>query len=124
MEVFDRAEKHFNISIRQDIKDFVKAGTSALKIGYFTVKNVIYEIRAYLVCNAIGAIYDIERPMYYLLAHTDKTMIPVGFDSGNNYFCINNKTGQVYFWNIEENTYNLLAESIDEFKKYLKKPCP
>lgn len=40
----------------------------------------------------------IKKPMDFFLKKTKGKMVPNGLDSGNNYYCVNNGTGKVYYW--------------------------
>ena len=39
--------------------------------------------------------------------------------SGDNYYCVNNENGKVYYWSSSEDSYYYIAESIDEFALFL-----
>ena len=46
---------------------------------------------------------------------TKGKIVPIGIDSGDNYYCVNNETGKVYYWSAGEDSYYCIAESIAEF---------
>ncbi|MBL6462081.1 MAG: SMI1/KNR4 family protein [Blautia sp.] len=43
-----------------------------------------------------------------------------GIDSGDNYYCVNNENGKVYYWSSSEDSYYYIAESIDEFASFFR----
>ncbi|MFR6168520.1 MAG: SMI1/KNR4 family protein [Blautia wexlerae] len=43
--------------------------------------------------------------------------------SGDNYYCVNNENGKVYYWSSSEDSYYYIAESIDEFASFLGDIC-
>ena len=47
-------------------------------------------------------------------------MVPIGIDSGDNYYCVNNENGKVYYWSSSEDSYYYIAESIDEFASFFR----
>jgi hypothetical protein len=51
--------------------------------------------------------------------------LPIAHDSGGNLFCLEEKTGKIYFWDHErlDNKYSnhyLIAENFDEFLKLIR----
>ena len=44
-----------------------------------------------------------------------------GIDSGDNYYCVNNENGKVYYWSSSEDSYYYIAESIDEFASFFRR---
>lgn len=42
-------------------------------------------------------------------------IIPIGIDSGDNYYCVNNETGKVYYWSMELDEYYCIAENLEMF---------
>ena len=40
--------------------------------------------------------------------------------SGDNYYCVNNENGKVYYWSSSEDSYYYIAESIDEFASFFR----
>jgi hypothetical protein len=59
--------------------------------------------------------YYILKSMNYFLKKTKGKIIPIGIDSGDNYYCVNNETGKVYYWSAGEDSYYCVAETVDEF---------
>lgn len=115
-KVFESVEKRYCIQIREEIKEFLK-----INGGGYPVKDIIwsndeaYEIRAFLSLDEKDNNYYIEKPMEYFLEKTKGKIVPIGIDSGDNYYCIHNDTGRVYYWSAGENQYYCICQSIDEF---------
>lgn len=116
INIFLDAEKKFAMKIRKEIIDFVK-----MNAGGYPVKDIVifndeeYEIRVFLSADRKDHDYCIEKPMNYFLKKTQGKIIPIGIDSGDNYYCINNKTGKVYYWTHGEDKYYLLTATLNEF---------
>lgn len=93
-----------DIVIRQDIIDFLKMNS-----GGYPINDVVkfngeeYEIRVFLSLDDSDANYYIKKPLEYFLKNTKGKIVPIGIDSGDNYYCVNNETGKVYFWSSGEN---------------------
>ena len=58
--------------------------------------------------------------MDYFLEKTKGKIVPIGLDSGDNYYCVNNETGKVYYWSAGEDSYYCIAESIMDFIELFK----
>ena len=105
-----------DIVIRQDIIDFLKMNS-----GGYPVNDVVkfngeeYEIRVFLSLDDSDANYYIKKPLEYFLKKTKGKIVPIGIDSGDNYYCVNNETGKVYFWSSEEDQYYCIADSLERF---------
>ena len=116
--IFIEAEKKYSIIISQNIKDFVVANS-----GGYPNKNIIevdgeeYEIRVFLSLDPEDKNYCILKPLDYFLNKTKAKIIPIGIDSGDNYYCVNNETGKVYYWSSNKDSYYCIADTIDEFIK-------
>lgn len=114
--ILARAEEKYSIIIREDVKLFLKKNT-----GGYPIKDIIavneekYEIRTFLSVNRSDENYCIEKPLDYFLQKTKGKVIPIGIDSGDNYYCVNNETGKVYYWRAGEDMYYCIAMSLDEF---------
>lgn len=114
--IWSETEKQFDISIREDIKSFLKANN-----GGYPVKDVIlsdgieYEIRAFLSLDKSDEQYCIEKPLCYFLKRTKARIIPIALDSGDNYYCINNESGKVYYWSANSNDYYLISDCLESF---------
>lgn len=114
--VFLDAEKKFSISIRNEIKDFIK-----MNAGGYPVKDIIvidgeeYEIRVFLSADRKDPYFCIEKPMNFFLQKTHGKIIPIGIDSGDDYYCVNNETGKVYYWAHGEDLYYNLTATLSDF---------
>ena len=114
--IFAEAEKKYSITIRKDIKDFVVANA-----GGYPAKDVIeaegeeYEVRVFLSLDPGDKNYCITKPLDFFLNKTKAKIVPIGIDSGDNYYCVNNETGKVYYWGASEDSYYCIAETIDKF---------
>ena len=114
--VFEKAEKIYSVSIRKEIKDFLE-----LNSGGYPIKDIIvsdgeeYEVRVFVSLDESDENYYIQKPMDYFLNKTKGKIVPIGLDSGDNYYCVNNETGKVYYWSEGEDSYYCIAESVIEF---------
>lgn len=117
-DILSDAERTYSISIREDIKAFL-VGNS----GGYPIKDIItsngedYEVRVFLSLDDQNEYYCIRKPLDYFLGKTKGKIIPIGIDSGDNYYCVNNETGKVYFWSAGENLYFCIATSLDVFER-------
>ena len=97
-KIFEDAEKTYSITIRSEIKDFLGENS-----GGYPVKDIIvsdgeeYEVRVFMSLDESDKNYYILKPMDYFLKKTKGKIIPIGIDSGDNYYCVNNETGKVYY---------------------------
>lgn len=115
--LFDAAKKR-GIVVREDIKEFLEKNS-----GGYPVKNIVtfdgeeYEVRVFLSLDASDNYYYIEKPLRFFLDKTKGKIVPIGIDSGDNYYCVNNETGKVYYWSAGADQYYCLAESLEKFVK-------
>lgn len=114
--IFSDAEKTFSITIREDIKLFLVSNS-----GGYPIKDIItsdgeeYEIRVFLSLDDSDAYYYIQKPLDYFLNKTKGKIVPIGLDSGDNYYCVNNETGKVYYWSSAEDSYFCISNSLLDF---------
>ncbi|MDU5440679.1 MAG: SMI1/KNR4 family protein [Ruminococcus sp.] len=119
--IFTEAEKKYSITIRKDIKLFL-----SLNAGGYPVKDMIivdgdeYEVRAFLSLDSEDENYCITKPLDFFLNRTKAKIVPIGIDSGDNYYCVNNENGKVYYWSSSEDSYYCIAETIDEFVSFFQ----
>ena len=113
---FEEIERIYSIKIRTDIKTFFE-----LNSGGYPTKDIIlvdgeeYEVRVFLSLDKNDDNYYLERPLNFFLEKTKAKIIPIGIDSGDNYYCVNNETGKVYYWSAGENQYYCISNSLEEF---------
>ena len=113
--LLETAKKN-NITIRSDIIEFLKINS-----GGYPIKDVIifdgeeYEIRVFLSLDISDSNYYIEKPLLFFMEKTKGKIIPIALDSGDNYYCVNNETGKVYYWVSEEKRYYCIADSLENF---------
>ena len=118
--LWNDVEEKYDITIRKDIKKFFSKNG-----GKYPVKDVIdvkgqeYEIRVFLSLDEKDRYY-IGKPLEYFLSNTDGKIIPIAIDSGDNYYCVNNETGKVYYWSSEQDKYYQIATNIVSFAKLFK----
>ncbi len=116
LQAIAEAEAKYKIQIRDDIKEFLTVNS-----GGYPVKDLVkidgeeYEIRAFLSLDCANKNYNIEKPLAYFLENTKGKIVPIGIDSGDNYYCVNNETGKVYYWSSGDNQYYCLVDSLKEF---------
>ena len=110
--IWTETENKYQIKIRQDIQQFLTANS-----GGFPIKDIIivdgeeYEVRVFLSLDSNDKNYYIEKPLNYFLENTKGKIVPIGIDSGDNYYCVNNENGKVYYWSAGENQYYCISES-------------
>lgn len=115
-KVFEEAEKVYSVSIRKEIKDFLEKNS-----GGYPVKDIIvsngeeYEVRVFLSLDESDENYYIQKPMDYFLKKTNGKIVPIGIDSGDNYYCVNNETGKVYCWSAGEDSYYCISENLESY---------
>ena len=51
----------------------------------------------------------------YFMEKTKGRIVPIGIDSGDNYYCVDNETGKVYYWNMESDRYLFISKNIENF---------
>ncbi len=114
--IWTETENKYQIKIRQDIQQFLTANS-----GGFPIKDIIivdgeeYEVRVFLSLDSNDKNYYIEKPLNYFLENTKGKIVPIGIDSGDNYYCVNNENGKVYYWSAGENQYYCISESLEVF---------
>lgn len=118
VNIFSDAEKAFAINLREDIKSFLIENS-----GGFPIKDIIvsdgedYEVRVFLSLNDANEYYSIKKPLYFFMKNTKGKIVPICIDSGDNYYCVNNETGKVYYWCASENSYFCISASLSDFIK-------
>ena len=114
--IWNEVEQKYDIFIRTDIKDFFKFNNGGYPINDIIISDEIeYEIRAFLSLDENDENYCIEKTLSYFLTKTKAKIIPIALDSGDNYYCVNNESGKVYFWSSDTDSYYLISENIEEF---------
>ena len=114
--IWTETENKYQIKIRQDIQQFLTANS-----GGFPIKDIIivdgeeYEVRVFLSLDSNDKNYYIEKPLNYFLENTKGKIVPIVIDSGDNYYCVNNENGKVYYWSAGENQYYCISESLEAF---------
>lgn len=115
-DILTKTEKKYDIIIRADIKEFLEKNS-----GGYPIKDIVvfdgeeYEVRVFLSLNDEDVNYYIEKPLNFFLNNTKGKLVPIGIDSGDNYYCVNNETGKVYYWSAGADQYYCLAESLGDF---------
>lgn len=118
VEVFRNIEEAFSIKIRDDVKEFI-----TINSGGYPIKDVIeidgeeYEVRVFLSSDSQNKNYYIGKPLEYFLKRTNGKIIPIAIDSGDNYYCVNNETGKVYYWSAGEDSYFEISESLEDWNQ-------
>ncbi|WP_125115534.1 SMI1/KNR4 family protein [Agathobaculum sp. Marseille-P7918] len=114
--IWAEVEKNFNIAVRKDIKDFfaVNAGGRPTR-NIIVVQGEEYEVRIFLSLDAQDQYYYIKKPLLNFLQRTKGRIIPIGIDSGDNYYCVNNENGKVYYWSAEPDEYYCIADNLEMF---------
>lgn len=116
ISVFSEAEKKYAIRVREDIKLFIELNSGGLPIKDIIIsKGEEYEVRVFLSLDCEDHNYYMKKPMDYFLGKTKGKIIPIGLDSGDNYYCVNNENGKVYYWSAGEDQYYCISDSLAEF---------
>lgn len=114
--IWEDAEKKFNITINQKIKDFLKDNNGGYPISnIIKVKKDKYEVRVFLSLDDNDKYYCIKKPLNTFLESSKGKYIPIAIDSGDNYYCVDNETGKVYYWSHDGDNYTLLFDSLIKF---------
>lgn len=102
--------------MKSDIKQFCVLNFEGYPVENFVIfDGEEYEICVFLSLDASDKSYYIDKPLDYFLEKTNAKIIPIGLDSGDNYYCVNNETGKVYYWSAGEDLYYCISTSLDEF---------
>ncbi len=115
-EFFEKIAEQYSVKVRDEIRNFL-----TLNSGGYPIKDVIlvdgeeYEVRVFLSLNTNNSSYSIEKPLQYFMEKTENKIIPIGIDSGDNYYCVNNEDGKVYYWSSEQDNYYCIADSLQTF---------
>lgn len=118
VNIFSDAEKAFAINLREDIKSFLIENS-----GGYPIKDIIvsdgedYEVRVFLSLDDANEYYSIKKPLDFFMKNTKGKIVPIGIDSGDNYYCVNNENGKVYYWCASENSYFCISDSLSDFIK-------
>lgn len=116
IDLFKEIEKKYLISIREDIKVFLEKNSGGYPIkDSIMVDGEEYEIRVFLSLEESDENYYIGKPLEYFLNKTKGKIVPIGIDSGDNYYCVNNETGKVYYWSASDDSYYMISETIEKF---------
>lgn len=117
LDVLLDAEKKYKIKIRENIKEFLHENSGGTPIkDTITVHGEEYEVRAFLSLDEKNGSYYIEKPLNYFLKKTKGDIVPIAIDSGDNYYCVNNKIGKVYYWVSDGDHYYPLTNSLNAFE--------
>ena len=116
IDLFKEIEKKYLISIREDIKVFLEKNSGGYPIkDSIMVDGEEYEIRVFMSLEESDENYYIGKPLEYFLNKTKGKIVPIGIDSGDNYYCVNNETGKVYYWSASDDSYYMISETIEKF---------
>lgn len=115
-KVLEEAEMIYQISFREDVKEFFGKNSGGYPISDIIVSDGdVYEVRVFMSLDESDDNYYIRKPLDYFLKKTKGKIVPIGIDSGDNYYCVNNETGKVYYWSAGEDSYYCISDSIEEF---------
>lgn len=119
--IFEEAESLCSNGIKPEIKEFLEKNS-----GGYPIKDIIvangeeFEVRVFMSLDESDKNYYIQKPLHFFLENTKGKIIPIGVDSGDNYYCVNNENGKVYYWRAGEDSYYCIAESLNEFMSYFE----
>lgn len=107
---------NYGVSIRDDIKNFLRINNGGYPINsYIEADGECYEVRVFLSLDENDDNYYIVKPLKYFMEKTKGRIVPIGIDSGDNYYCVDNETGKVYYWNMESDRYLFISKNIENF---------
>lgn len=114
--VWQEASLKYGVIIRDDIKNFLRGNNGGYpENGYIEADGEEYEVRVFLSLDESDENYYIEKPLKYFMQKTNGRIVPIGIDSGDNYYCVDNETGKVYYWSMETDRYYLVSQDIEKF---------
>lgn len=114
--VWQEASLKYGVIIRDDIKNFLRVNNGGYpENGYIEADGEEYEVRVFLSLDESDENYYIEKPLQYFMQKTNGRIVPIGIDSGDNYYCVDNETGKVYYWSMETDCYYLISQDIEKF---------
>ena len=114
--VWQEASLKYGVIIRDDIKNFLRVNNGGYPENYYIeVDGEEYEVRVFLSLDESDENYYIEKPLKYFMQKTNGRIVPIGIDSGDNYYCVDNETGKVYYWSMETDRYYLVSQDIEKF---------
>lgn len=87
---------------------------------YFFAEEEEFELRSFLSFNE-GEHNSIHKPLEYFQKNTKGKIVPLGYDSFDNYFCLNVETGIIYFFDHEDELYYRIFDSFSELIATLTK---
>lgn len=106
----------YRVSVRDDIKNFLRLNNGGYpQNSYIETDGEDYEVRVFLSLDESDENYYIEKPLQYFMEKTKGRIVPIGIDSGDNYYCVDNETGKVYYWSMETDRYYLISQDIEKF---------
>ncbi len=114
--VWQEASLKYGVIVRDDIKNFLRGNNGGYpENGYIEADGEEYEVRVFLSLDESDENYYIEKPLKYFMQKTNGRIVPIGIDSGDNYYCVDNETGKVYYWSMETDRYYLVSQDIEKF---------
>ena len=114
--MWQEASLKYGVIIRDDIKNFLRGNNGGYpENGYIEADGEEYEVRVFLSLDESDENYYIEKPLKYFMQKTNGRIVPIGIDSGDNYYCVDNETGKVYYWSMETDRYYLVSQDIEKF---------
>lgn len=116
--VWDMLENRYSVIVLPQIKEFMALnGGRRPKQRVISIDGQDYRIRVFLSLDPSNPYYYIEKPLESFLSQTSHKIIPIGIDSGDNYYCVNNETGKVYYWSANLDEYFCISDSLDSFSE-------
>lgn len=108
-------EKEYNCKLPHEVVEFFLKNNGGVPLKKeVVISNKEYEVRCFLSFNS-GEYNSIDKPAKAFQEQTNGKIIPLGKDSGDNYYCLNVETGKIYYWDREDNQYVCLAEDFKHF---------
>ena len=116
-------EEKYGIKFPEKMVAFFKANNGGIPdTREIMVDGREYEIRCFLSFNE-KEYNSIHQPIESYQKETNGKIVPIAIDSGDNYFCLNLETGNIYYNDYEDGLYyklfNNFSELIDAINDWL-----
>ena len=120
LTIMKEVEQNYNIIIPDYIKTFFAMNNGGIPIKKeLCITDEEYEIRCFLSFNKedYNSIYQ---PLENFMKQTKGKIFPIAKDSGDNYYCINLKTEEIFIYVCETNLYYKLFNNFAEMINLIK----
>ena len=113
-------EEIYKIEFPNVMVDFFTANNGGIPANReFTVNGQEYEIRCFLSFNE-NEYNSIHRAIDSYQKETNGKIVPIAKDSGDNYFCLNIETGNIFYNDNADGLYYKLFDSFSDLVDAVK----